>query len=41
MQNTLTSYLSQLLEDGLTKYEIVPFFVVLALIIYMQYLKRN
>jgi hypothetical protein len=37
MEESLTNYLSHLLEDGLTRYEILPFIVVLGLLCYVWY----
>lgn len=41
MEKTLSSHLSQLLEDGLTKYEILPFIVILSLLIFITFYPRK
>lgn len=41
MEAVLAQYLALLLDGGLTRYEIIPFFVVLSLLTYVHYLRNT
>jgi len=41
MENSFIQFLNSLLKDGLTRYEIIPFIVVLGLLVYSEYVRKK